>query len=182
MFRKVLIILFTGVSIVVNGQETEKKRDTQTSNVVQLSFGGAGVYYSVIYERLLFIGPTLSAGVKTGIGTSLSRALSPPEISIPLGGFLLYGQGTSKLDLGLSFTGYLMWQTDYELNTNYMEMQPLIIPSLAYRFQRKEGGLTFRAGLSSIIHFNTITPVYTPWFDLGVGYAFGKRAHKRQRN
>lgn len=182
MFKRVLIILFISIAAIVNGQGNEIERDSKITHVVQFTFGGAGVHYSVMYEALVFTTPSLSAGVKTGLGTSLSRALSPPEISIPVGGILLVGKGTSKLCIGLSFTGYLMGQYDYESNKNYLETQPLIIPSLAYRYQKKEGGLTFHAGLSPLIHVNTITPVYTPWVDLGVGYAFGKRAHKKQRN
>lgn len=172
MFKKILIILLFGTSVMVSGQETVSGTTRRARNAVQLSFGGAGVYFSLTYERLLITGPAWNGGVKTGLGTSISSALSPPEFSLPLGGFVLYGKGNSKLDLGLSFTGYMMWQHDLESDGRFMELQPLIIPSLAYRFQKNAGGWMFRAGLSSIIHINSTTPAYSPWMDLGVGYGF----------
>jgi hypothetical protein len=141
-------------------------------NAVLLSFGGGGVYASLAYERLLVILPAWSLGVKAGFGTTVSSAFSPPEISIPLGGYALYGKGNSKLDLGLSFTGYIMWQYDFEATGRYAELQPLIVPSVAYRFQKPEGGFIFRAGLCSMIHLNHLAPTYSPWIDLGVGYGF----------
>ena len=166
------MIWLLGISALVSGQGTGSIDTGRARNTVQLCFGGAGVYFSVCYERRLISSPAWNAGLKTGVGTSISSALSPPEFSVPLGGFLLYGKGNSKLDMGLSCTGYLMWQYDHEMERRFMELRPLIIPSLAYRYQKNEGGFMFRAGFSSIIHINGISSTFAPWVDLGVGYAF----------
>jgi len=172
MVKSILILLISVISLVVTGQETRIQGEHPPHNSLLLSFGGAGVYASVVYERLLVSLPAWSMGLKTGLGTTVSPALSPPEISIPLGGYALYGKGNSKLDLGLSFTGYIMRQYDIEAAGRYAELQPLIVPSVAYRFQKRGGGFIFRAGLCSIINLNHLTPTYSPWIDLGVGYGF----------
>ncbi len=169
---RIWIFWLLGISALASGQDHGSDHAGRARNSVQLSFGGAGVYFSVNYERLLWSSPAWNAAVKTGFGTSISPALSPPEFTVPLGGTVLYGKGNSKFDMGLSLTGYLMWQYDHEMEQRSMELRPLIIPSLAYRFQKSEGGFMFRAGLSSLIHINGISTTFAPWVDLGVGYAF----------
>ena len=169
---RIWIIWLLGISALASGQGNGSDHAGRARNTVQLSYGGAGVHFSIICERLLVSRPAWNVGVKTGLGTSISPALSPPEFTVPLGGYILYGKGNSKLDMGLSLTGYLMWQYAHEMERRFMEFQPLIIPSLAYRYQKNEGGFMFRAGLSSILHINGISATFAPWVDLGVGYAF----------
>ncbi len=170
--RTIFIICLIGfVAYGVKGQQNENRISSSASNGVYISYGGPGIYFSMTYERLLLAGNSYCAGAKAGLGTSFSPAIRP-EFSVPVGGFFLYGKRNSKLDLGLALSGYFMRQYDYELNKQTMELQPLIIPTLGYRYQKSAGGLIIRAGLASVIHLNKITHVFSPWVDLSIGYAF----------
>jgi hypothetical protein len=125
-----------------------------------------------MYERELLAGNSFSTGVKGGVGLSFSSVLFPSEFSIPVGGYFLYGKRKSHLDLSINISNYILQQYDYEDSSDYKELRVLIIPSIVYRYQKPEGGLLFRTGLSAIMNFNSVSNSFSPWVDLSVGWAF----------
>jgi hypothetical protein len=141
-------------------------------NAAYFSFGGPAIYYSLNYERTLVAKEKYSLGVKAGFGTNFSPVAFPDEFSIPLGVHFLYGKNKGHLDVSLNITNYFLQQYDYDSGAYSKELHLLYVPSIAYRFQKPEGGLMFRAGLSSIININPVTDSFVPWIDLSVGWAF----------
>lgn len=141
-------------------------------NSVYFSIGGAGIYNSLNYERTFVYTNKYSAGVKVGIGSSFSPALFPNEFMIPVGGYFLFGKKNSHIDLSFCATNYFLEQYDYSDDKNYKELKLLLVPSVAYRFQKSRGGLIGRIGFSPIINFNKKRNPGSPWLDVSLGWAF----------
>lgn len=171
--RSLLFLTFLFLIISGNSQEVIKANDFQVAkNSVIASVGGAGVYYSILYERQVFSKEKYSIGVKGGIGSSFSPVLFPNEFNFPVGAFFLYGKKNSHLDLSISLTSYILQQYDFENSKNSNEYRLLSVPSIAYRYQKKNGGLIGKIGFCAIINFNSVTNSFVPWLDVGVGWAF----------
>ncbi len=167
-----LTFLISFVTCTKAQQENETRDHADVNNTIYLAYGGAGIYFSLMYERHLIKTDNIHVGAKAGIGSSLSSVLFPSEFNVPVGAYILYGKNRSHIDFSMCFTNYLLEQYDYEKDKRYNELKLLIIPSLGYRFQNKPGGFMFKAGLSPIIHFNETTNVIAPWLDVAVGWGF----------
>ena len=169
----ILLLIFLSVlSTSLRGQSVQEARSTRVKHAVYGSFGGAGLFYSLTYERTVWTQNTFHAAVRGGIGASFSSVLFPHEFNIPLGVSLLYGKRKGHLDIGLSLSNYFLDQYDYASDKSSMEYRALYVPSIAYRYQKKEGGLLVRVGLCTVINPNPITTTFVPWIDLSVGWAF----------
>jgi hypothetical protein len=173
MNRFFLLIALINIVILSEAQEYDQaKEPLRAKNSVYASAGGPGIYFSVIYERHIIIKKKYSLGIKGGIGTSFSSVLFPGEFNFPIGILFLYGKKNSHLDFSLNVTNYLLKQYDFHDENSETEIRLLFVPSIAYRYQKPEGGFMAKIGFSPVIHFNSVTNTYTPWIDIGIGWAF----------
>jgi hypothetical protein len=173
MSRSLLIIVFFLFVTSLNSQSFSREGGGEgVKNTAYFSFGGPAIYYSLNYERHLVVKEKYSLGLKAGFGTNFSPVAFPDEFSIPLGVYFLYGKKKGHLDVSFNITNYFLQQYDYDSGAYSKELHLLYVPSIAYRFQKPEGGLMFRAGLSSIININPVTDSFVPWIDISVGWAF----------
>jgi len=172
---KRILLVITLIGLMVNTKSQEKHENVTSSvskNSVYASAGGAGIYFSLIYERRLLLKEKYSVGIKGGIGTSFSSVLFPQEFNFPLGAFFLYGKRNNHLDISLNVSNYLLEQYDPQKDQNIKELKLLFVPSVSYRFQKPKGGFMARLGFSPIINFNSVTSSISPWIDISVGWAF----------
>lgn len=144
----------------------------KVDNHVMLSLGGAGLYYSLSFERDLYRTAKMTFGGKAGLGTSLSSVIFPNEFNIPLGIYGRYGESAHKLELSLSGTLYFLSQYDYQEDKTSKEVRMPLIPSLAYRYGKTEGGPVVRLAFTPIINFNPTYTTLMPWGEISVGYSF----------
>lgn len=155
-------------------------------NSVYFEAAGNGLFYSANYDRLF----TKSLGGRVGASYT-----SPEQVSVitfPLMAYYLFGIGTSnsKVELGLGACVILqpenqsfsfMSSVDDEFRGNGV----LGTATLGYRYQRAEGGLMVRAGITPLFgnYVRDVSPTYYEEvtedvfkfnFSLGmsVGYAF----------
>lgn len=172
---KRILLLITLMGFIVCAKSQEKYEEITSSvakNAAYASAGGAGIYFSLIYERQLFLKEKYSAGIKGGIGTSFSSVLFPQEFNFPLGVYFLYGKRNNHLDISLNVSNYLLEQYDPQKDQNTKELKLLFVPSVAYRYQKPGGGFMARVGFSPIMNFNSVTSSISPWVDISVGWAF----------
>ena len=172
--NKGIVILILLISFIYSRAKSSPvmASDPVTKNAVYFSFGGAGFYYSINYERQFVVGKNYYLGVKGGIGTSFSSVLFPHEFSIPTGIFFLYGKNRSHLDISMNLSGYFLEQYDYFEDRHYKKLSLLFVPSVVYRYQKPGGGFMGRAGISPVINVNKVSNSFTPWIDLSLGWAF----------
>jgi len=166
------LIFLSALSISLRGQSVQEVPSSRAQNAIYGSFGGAGLFYSLTYERTVWTQNTFHAAVRGGVGASFSSVLFPHEFNIPLGVSFLYGKRKGHLDIGLSLSNYFLDQYDYASDKSSIEYRALYVPSVAYRYQKKDGGLLVRAGLCTVINPNPIATTYVPWIDLSLGWAF----------
>ena len=167
--------LFGFILFLLPVQSQVSNRDAEAPvarNSISASFGGAGIYYALNYERLLFQHRKISIGARAGIGTDFSSALFGRELSLPVGAFILYGKKNSRMELSLCLTNYLMDQYDYAEDRDKRAYRALLVPSFGYRYQKSAGGFTARIGFSPVINLHKSSGPAMPWIDLGVGWAF----------
>ena len=168
-----LTLIFTGLFISLNAREMETgNTPPEARNAISISYGGGGMYFSLIYERHLIRKESYNIGVKGGMGTSFSSVLFPGEYNISVAAFFLYGKRMHHLDFSANVTGYFLNQYNYTEDETNKELRLLYIPSICYRYQKQEGGFVARAGISPIFNFNAVTNSFTPWVDVSVGWAF----------
>lgn len=172
MKKRLFFLAFTLSFITIYCQDIDNIHTNAVQNHTYFSFGGAGVYYSLIYERQLIYRNSYSAGVKAGIGTDFSPASFPDEFNIPVGGYFLYGKRNSHLDVSFCFTNYFLQQYDYDDDRNYNEYKLLLVPSIAYRYQKNSGGFLARIGFSTVFYFNDVSNTVSPWIDVSLGWSF----------
>lgn len=165
------IMFFTIYTIYSNN--TRQSFETEYAlNSVYFSVGGAGIYNSLNYERTLIFTDKYSAGVKIGVGSSFSAVLFPNEFTVPVGAYFLFGKNNSHIDFSFCATNYILEQYNYSDNKNYKELKLLLVPSLAYRYKKSEGGFIGRIGFSPIINIDKKRNPAAPWFDVSIGWAF----------
>ena len=167
-----LIFLISFVTCTKAQQENETRDHADVNNTFYLAYGGAGIYFSLMYERHLIKTDNIHVGAKAGMGTSFSSVLFPSEFNFPVGAYIFYGKNKGHIEFSLSMSNYLLEQYDYAEDQTIRTLKNLIVPSLGYRFQKKQGGVMFKAGVSPIINFNKTTNVVTPWLDVGIGWGF----------
>lgn len=169
----VTLILLVSIIICIKAQQKNDTRDhARVKNAIYLAYGGAGIYFSLMCEHQLIKTDNMHVGAKAGIGTSFSLVLFPSEYNFPVGAYILYGNNKGHIDFSMCLTNYLLEQYDYTNDLTYHELKILMIPSIGYRFQKKQGGVMFKAGVSPIINFNKTTNGVAPWLDVGVGWGF----------
>lgn len=175
--RTILITVFT-IAFV-----TTTKAQNITKNNVYFEIGGASLFYSMNYERLMFKSDKNNISVRIGIMylnffNDTERTMS----GVPIGVSYLKKIRKKYLEVGLS--GSMIYDS-YYLNSNVEEphhIQDLVLmPSIraGIRHQPKVGGLFWNAllqysvtAVDNINNFNNSEINSFPMVSFGVGYTF----------
>ncbi len=172
---KIAFALLGYIMFTLPVQSQMANRDAEAPvarNTISASFGGAGIYYALNYERLLVQHRKIGIGASTGIGTDFSSALFGREFSLPVGAFILYGKKNGRLELGAGLANYFLKQYDYGEDRHETAYRALFVPSIGYRYQKRTGGFMVKAGFSPVINLGKASQSAMPWFDLGIGWVF----------
>lgn len=132
-----LVLLLSGAAMA---------QSPTSPNSVYLEFLGNGLFYSINYEYLF----TESFGGRVGAGYIAPLWYSTG--TFPLMACYLRGSGNHKLELGLGACvilqsenqGVSFWNEDEEIKGSGV----LGTATVGYRYQRPEGRIIFRAGLT----------------------------------
>ncbi len=170
--RNILLPILLLKTIMLSGQSPTDPYTGAARNSLLAVFGGSGIYTSLIYERSLIQTGNFQFGAKGGVGISPFRLTFPHEFNIPVGVFMLFGQKNHHPDLSLNVTNLLIRQYDPGAEDSHKEHKAVFVPTLAYRYQKLDGGVTLKIGLSPIIYFNSIQTTVSPWLELSVGWSF----------
>ncbi len=132
-------------------------------NSLYLELGGNALAYSINYDRLL----NDDFSVRAGIGffsTDLDEGGSSSIAGIPILANYLLGSGNSRLELG---AGLLIVTGSFDLaGASESDAAVAGTGTFAYRFQKPEGGVFFKAGFTPII----VGGSFIPWFGVSIGY------------
>jgi hypothetical protein len=172
MRKLILLVLISSLIPVTGWTQEESEINESAKNSLLLTFGGAGIYTSLIYERELYQLNNIRSGVRAGIGLSPFALTSFENFTFPVGIYALYGKNKHHIDLSVSLSNYFINQYNYTTETDSKDYKVLLIPSLTWRYQKPEGGLTFKAGLSPVLSLNKIKSNASPWIELAAGWAF----------
>lgn len=149
------------IAFVCPAQQSKK-------NVVYGELAGAGILYSVNYERIIV--PNLTAR----IGVSAWPAGESMNLVLPVLVNFLAGSGSSKLEIGAGTDVIVIDQTKHGHMSNYtnnsLEAGFLVVGSLGYRYQPSDGGFHFRIVASPI--FAPITGYFFPSIGCSAGICF----------
>jgi hypothetical protein len=170
------------IVLLLSGAAMAQSPDSPNSLYLELA--GNGIFYSANYDRLF----TESYGGRVGFG--FVTAFGAPLItSFPLMAYRLIGSGNSKLELGLGVCGILQ-PDDTSFSTgasdDWFEGNGVLGTMTAcYRYQRAEGGIVFRVGVTpffgKFVHITNEGHIdeakedvykFTPFGGISVGYAF----------
>ena len=153
--------LATGQKILLsdlNPQDNQAPVSGKTSkNAIYIELAGPGVLYSVNYEHHL----TKNLSIRTGFSIWSIDSLDLMAIQIknlkfrsfPLMVNYLIGKGASHLELGLGIQPTFLkgdFDTFYFIRANDSGKGKSILglSTIGYRYQKVEGGLIFRIGIS----------------------------------
>lgn len=132
-------------------------------NSLYLELGGNALAYSINYDRI--VGDVFS--VRAGIGffsTDLDEGGSSSIAGIPIMANYLLGSGNSRLELG---AGILIVTGSFDVaGASDSGAGVAGTGTFAYRFQKPEGGVFFKAGFTPIIAGGS----FIPWFGVSIGY------------
>jgi hypothetical protein len=140
-------------------------------NIVYVEIGGIAGYGSLNYERAFFIKTKWTLSARVGISTMNLKDYTNkfnPDILVPFAVYGSYGSN-HKAEIGI---GQL-----YEnvVRADLSEFKPIRVShfntvfSVAYKYQRKHGGLFIRVAYSPIIDYEG---VYRNWGGVSIGYSF----------
>jgi len=170
--KKILLLIFILRSIVLSGQISDEPYKSSAKNSILAVFGGSGKYTSLFYERSVIQTSWFQFGAKGGVGISPFSLSFPHEFNVPVGLFLVYGKKNHHPDLSLNITNLFIQQYDLGAESSYRAYKALFVPTLAYRYQKPDGGLTIKFGISPVIYFNRIQTTVSPWLEFGAGWSF----------
>lgn len=164
--RQILLGLLLWLSFSSNAQlDTNLYRN----NGVFIETFGAGGWWSVNYERKLFVKAKIAFSLRAGVGTLNIRdfrGVINPDITIPTTVFFATGRKHGvEFGVGNTITNVVK-----QLNSSdkSRELRYHFHGSVGYRYERKSGFL-FKINYVPIIDsYNS----YQSWFGAAIGYTF----------
>jgi hypothetical protein len=146
-------------------------------NSVQLELGGAGVAYSLNYERILLNGRWLKTGIRGGLGiTPPFQGESTPQVRIPILVNEQLSFGSQHIELGAGVSIMNTYNFLFEkFGFMFGRFTSFGVMSLGYRYQKPEGRLILKAAYTPMVSLrqNGSGPVHVfQGFGVTVGYAF----------
>jgi hypothetical protein len=150
-----LALLLLGCMTLASAQV--QPNEIKKNNLYLEMFGSSGLY-SVHYDRIL---PTPSRWIQFTAGAGLSL-YNNTALDLPVHASLLLGPRSGRLELGGGIQPEI-----YYYSEDASETQLMYFSRIGYSYQRRQGGLHFRFG---------VTPLYYPkvnWKSSWVALAFG---------
>ena len=144
----------------------------QNKNSIQLEIGGNGLFYSLLYERVILNGNRFKSTAQIGI------AYYPPQTGvrdlwIPLLINELYSFNKHHIELGLGYVFIYEAVRDLENNPSNWQWNGVVTGRLAYRYQKPDGRLILRAAFTPFLEgppFNNYG--FHPSGGVAIGYSF----------
>ena len=162
-------IIQSGLLLVINvtqlyGQEANPSPIKRNSVYAEL-LGSAWAYYNIGYERIVLargkdkVAAALGAQFLPENGTRDSDIFSlSPQVNY------LHGR-LNHLEVGMGAV----------LNPAELDKNVILVPRLGYRYQRPDGGVSFKAAFTPIINgvtlFGGTYPIF-PWGGIAFGWTF----------
>ena len=139
----ILTVLLTGLLSSLSFSQT----NITAPNSLHLELLGNGLIYSLNYERMI----VESFGARIGIGYLQVKEIDGDDqaslTTVPVMVTYLLGSKSSKLELGVGIC-YINISADIEEFLGVEESETLGTATFGYRYQRSDGGLLFRIGVT----------------------------------
>ena len=166
--RIFLTLIFVSFSFLSFSQLLES---STKKNTIYAELLGQGTLWSINYERMFevndFVSQSLSIGFTTRkeerdmlLGHSFFNAGNGNYFGSPLAYRLILGKRNSHLELGIGLTGLYYngagWYNDgicRSYSPDIKSFKSYLVPTIAYRFQQKTGGLFFKVNYSPMFSF-----------------------------
>ena len=166
--RIFLSLIFVSFSLLSFSQQLET---SMKKNTIYAELLGQGALWSINYERMFEIDDFVSQSASVGITTN--RNLSDffldqsffnfgnnYNFGTPIAYRLIFGKKNSHLELGIGLTGfYFKGAGSYHdgfcisYSSDIRRFNSYIVPTIAYRFQQKTGGVFFKVSYSPQFSF-----------------------------
>ncbi|MCB9185313.1 MAG: hypothetical protein H6601_01045 [Flavobacteriales bacterium] len=175
----VLAFFLLAFAMQANAQKLAVGADKGTNNhIVYLELGGAGYYYTVNYERLLFNRKAFAGFGR--IGFEYIPFLGADRlIHFPIGANFTYGERRHRVEAGVAALFRMDFSPGVGFGEGFYLTDPptriFLCPSLGYRFHAKpnEWGSTFflRATFTPIIGMDVFDdrPYFLPHAGISIG-------------
>lgn len=164
-------LLFVVSPFLVLGQESDSSM-VYKRNTIYGEALGQGLIGSVSYDRLYITKDKKKYSFTIGVTLPV---IEDTRFGIPLSFNYLIGKKNSSFEVGMGFTALLASYRSYftRLDDARNNISLYATPKIGYRFQRRKGGLFFRATLTPILGLSQdINPSAFLWFGVSVGYTF----------
>lgn len=136
-------------------------------------FATKGTYYSINYDRVFNSGNKLNWSYRFGF------SYLKDAIAFPLGINCFTGTNNSHLEFSLTVIPYIDHSATFLSNNDLSDKYIYVEPGIGYRYQKKSGGLFFKAVFTPIIfldppsdNFWNMDPKLYAGANIGVGYNF----------
>lgn len=170
IFEIILFVLLTSTAYCQNTDTLKTKFIYKNSAQVEL--GGHGLYYSLMYERVIFNGHKFKTTGQIGF------AYYPPQSGIinvwgpiMINELISFNKHHIELGLGYVFTFEPSYGEQFSADRN----NGFIAARLGYRYQRPDGRLIIRVGFTPLIERGFYHVDFHPLGGLAFGYSFGKK-------
>lgn len=166
--RKLFTLILFINSIICFSQ---KQFFTTKKNIVSLELLGQGTIWSINYERVFEVNNLVSQSMSIGFttrkedknlffGQSFFNADNGNYFGSPITYRLIIGKRNSHLELGIGLTGlYYKGSGRYadgfctSFPSDIRSFKSYLVPTIAYRFHQKTGGIFFKVSYSPLFSF-----------------------------
>ena len=166
--RIFLSLIFFGFSFLSFSQQLET---SMKKNTIYAELLGQGALWSINYERMFEVNDFVSQSASVGLTTNRNlRDLffdqsffdfgNNYNFGTPIAYRLIFGKRNSHLELGIGLTGfYFKGAGSYHdgfcmsYSSDIRRFNSYIVPTIAYRFQKKTGGVFFKVVYSPMLSF-----------------------------
>jgi len=202
MKKLLLTLAFVGASLNLTAQNTANTTLTATdeeegvkvptvamqSNTVYAEVGGNGELYSVNFDQVVLSGKNFNISFRVGLGLSSSIFKGDIDPIIPLEGNIWFGTDKHHFETGLGVVAAFGFEETLPVTvqftdngTKIAQFQPArehtslyAFTRFGYRYQQKDGGLFFRAGINPTVTAYAKSGDLNPKLEanIGIGYTF----------
>lgn len=165
----ILILLFLLLSS--KGISASDSLTFNEKNSLQIELGGNGLFYSLIYERIILNGKRFKTTAQMGV------AYYPPQtgvidLCLPFLVNELFSFNKHHIELGLGYVFTYSATRDLENNPSNWEWEGFYTGRLGYRFQKPSGRIILRAAFTPFIEGKQYSYQFHPSGGVAIGYTF----------
>jgi hypothetical protein len=168
--QRILIPSIAGIIVL----STPGMSQSTSKNAVYAEALGAGIFYSLNYERFISNDVTVRIGFSSFPLSYNDGKDHSTLFIVPIIANYLVGTGNSKLEVGLGIS-YLVDSEELSGNVteNYINRSSsgiIFIGSFGYRYQPSDGGMHFRLFATPLL--SPYTGYFRLWFGSSIGICF----------